>query len=37
MDRLPKVIGRHRITVEGSDEYGRPFRSATVLEITRGA
>ncbi|MCJ2027133.1 calcineurin-like phosphoesterase C-terminal domain-containing protein [Methylobacterium sp. J-067] len=36
--RLPADLppGAHRITVEGSDEYGRPFRSATVLEITRG-
>lgn len=29
--------GAHRVTVEGSDEYGRPFRSAAVLEVTRGA
>lgn len=28
--------GAHRITIEGSDEYGRPLRSAAVLEITRG-
>lgn len=37
--RLPAGLppGAHRITVEGSDEYGRPFRSATVLEVTRTA
>lgn len=36
--RLPADLppGAHRITVEGSDEYGRPLRSAAVLEITRG-
>lgn len=27
-------IGTHRITVEGEDEYGRPLRSALVLEVT---
>jgi hypothetical protein len=33
--RLPDDIapGAHRITVEGTDEYGRPIRSCTVLEI----
>ena len=33
--RLPDDIapGAHRITVEGTDEYGRPVRSCTVLEI----
>ena len=37
--RLPADLppGAHRITVEGSDEYGRPLRSAAVLEVTRGA
>lgn len=28
--------GAHRIAVEGSDEYGRPLRSAAVLEVIRG-
>ncbi len=37
--RLPADLppGAHRILVEGSDEYGRPIRSAAVLEVTRGA
>ena len=36
--RLPADLppGAHRITVEGRDEYGRPLRSAAVLEVTRG-
>ncbi|MFC6790228.1 calcineurin-like phosphoesterase C-terminal domain-containing protein [Methylobacterium komagatae] len=36
--RLPADLapGAHRISVEGSDEYGRPIRSAAVLEVTRG-
>ena len=36
--RLPEDLppGAHRITIEGSDEYGRPIRSAAVLEVTRG-
>ncbi|MCJ2016011.1 calcineurin-like phosphoesterase family protein [Methylobacterium sp. E-065] len=33
--RLPDDLapGAHRVTVEGTDEYGRPIRSCTVLEI----
>lgn len=36
--RLPATIrpGTHRITVEAQDEYGRPLRSAIVLEVTAG-
>jgi hypothetical protein len=35
--RLPADLppGAHRITVEGRDEYGRPIRSAAVLEVIR--
>ncbi|GJD35883.1 calcineurin-like phosphoesterase C-terminal domain-containing protein [Methylobacterium aerolatum] len=35
--RLPDDLppGAHRVTVEGTDEYGRPIRSAAVLEVTR--
>lgn len=34
--RLPDDLapGAHRITVEGADEYGRPIRGCTVLEVT---
>jgi hypothetical protein len=34
--RLPEDLapGAHRVTVEGTDEYGRPIRGCTVLEIT---
>ncbi|MDP4021236.1 calcineurin-like phosphoesterase family protein [Methylobacterium sp. NEAU 140] len=34
--RLPADLapGAHRVIVEGSDEYGRPLRSAVVLEVT---
>jgi len=33
--RLPDDLapGAHRITVEGTDEYGRPIRSCAVLEV----
>ncbi|MHB2205002.1 calcineurin-like phosphoesterase C-terminal domain-containing protein [Methylobacterium sp. CM6257] len=33
--RLPDdlVTGAHRVAVEGTDEYGRPIRSCTVLEV----
>ncbi|WP_267424276.1 calcineurin-like phosphoesterase family protein [Methylobacterium sp. GC_Met_2] len=33
--RLPDDLapGAHRVTVEGSDEYGRPIRSVAVLEV----
>ncbi|MCJ2068027.1 calcineurin-like phosphoesterase family protein [Methylobacterium sp. J-030] len=33
--RLPDDLapGAHRVTVEGTDEYGRPLRSCTVLEV----
>ncbi|MBE7199081.1 MAG: calcineurin-like phosphoesterase family protein [Parafilimonas terrae] len=33
--RLPEDLapGAHRVTVEGTDEYGRPLRSCTVLEV----
>ncbi len=36
--RLPADLppGAHRVSVEGSDEYGRSIRSAAVLEVTRG-
>ncbi|MBN4096949.1 MULTISPECIES: calcineurin-like phosphoesterase family protein [unclassified Methylobacterium] len=34
--RLPDDVapGAHRVTVEGADEYGRPIRGCTVLEVT---
>lgn len=34
--RLPDDLapGAHRVTVEGADEYGRPIRGCTVLEVT---
>ena len=34
--RLPAGLGPgvHRVTVEGSDEYGRPIRGETVLEVS---
>ena len=36
--RLPEDLppGAHRILIEGTDEYGRPIRSAAVLEVNRG-
>lgn len=36
--RLPDDLaaGAHRVTVEGTDEYGRPIRSCAVLEIAGG-
>ncbi|KMO13424.1 calcineurin-like phosphoesterase C-terminal domain-containing protein, partial [Methylobacterium platani] len=37
--RLPRDLaaGTHRLTVEATDEYGRPHRDALVLELVDGA
>ncbi|SFV08106.1 Calcineurin-like phosphoesterase [Methylobacterium sp. 174MFSha1.1] len=37
--RLPRDLkpGTHRLTVEATDEYGRPHRDALVLEVLDGA
>jgi hypothetical protein len=34
--RLPDDLapGAHRVAIEGTDEYGRPIRACTVLEVT---